>query len=246
VPSRGPDPGQLLYLDAKDVTLKTQPFDDTQVKTVGNPTTIVGPVGIFSTSYPFFSASANGVLVYRGGASVLSRATWFNRQGKPLGEITEPETFSGLSISPDEKQVAASLVKSNGWANLWLFDSKGLRPKNKFTYGPDGNLNPIWSPEGNYIVFASLPRDLIRGEKGVFSLYQKPLNGSKEKEILKSSENLFPTSWSRDGRFLLYHEYDPRTLKSKLWVLSMEGDRKAEKFLNTESNEIDGHFSRDG
>jgi eukaryotic-like serine/threonine-protein kinase len=242
VPSQGSDLGQLLYVDVRDGTLKAQAFDDKQLKLAGIPATIADQIGFFETHYPFFSASANGVLVYRGGGdNVLSRATWFDRQGKQLGPITEPASFCGLSISPNEKQVAASLVTSAVGQDLYLYDSMDInKPKNIFAYG--SIINPIWSPDSNHIVFS-----LLHESRGIGALYQKPVNGSKKEELLwKSSENLFPTSWSRDGRFLLYQEYDPRTLKSKLWVLSMEGDHKPKQFLNTEYNEIDGHFSPNG
>ena len=56
--------------------------------------------------------------------------------------------------------------------------------------------------------------------------------------------------WSRDGRFLLYSEIDPKT-KSDLWVLPMTpekaGDaRKPAPYLKTEFNEGEGRFSPDG
>ena len=43
-----------------------------------------------------------------------------------------------------------------------------------------------------------------------FNLYQKPVSGVKDEEVLlKSSEDKYATSWSRDGRFLLYTVVEP-------------------------------------
>ena len=67
-----------------------------------------------------------------------------------------------------------------------------------------------------------------------------------EELLLKSSEDKLPTSWSRDGRFLLYTTSDPKTRKSGLWVLPLEGDKKPFPFLRTEFNNEDGQFSPDG
>jgi dipeptidyl aminopeptidase/acylaminoacyl peptidase len=53
------------------------------------------------------------------------------------------------------------------------------------------------------------------------------------------------TSWSRDGRFLLYTVDTPET-KSDLWVLPLPGDRKPIPFLRTAFNEGSGQFSPDG
>lgn len=101
-------------------------------------------------------------------------------------------------------------------------------------------MRGIWSPDGSRIAFASNPN-------GVYDLYQKLASGVKDEELLlKSSENKFPTSWSRDGRFLLYEAEDQKTKKEDLWVLPLEGDKKPFPFLQTEFNEVDGLFSPDG
>jgi eukaryotic-like serine/threonine-protein kinase len=63
--------------------------------------------------------------------------------------------------------------------------------------------------------------------------------------LVKSSENKLPTSWSRDGRFLLYSATDPK-MKGDLWVLPLGGDKKPVPFLRTEFDEREGHFSPDG
>jgi Tol biopolymer transport system component len=77
-------------------------------------------------------------------------------------------------------------------------------------------------------------------------LYQKPADGSgEERLLLKSEEDKAPTSWSRDGRFLLYTNLDPK-MREDLWVLPLQGDRKPIPFLRTESREGNGRFSPDG
>ena len=52
------------------------------------------------------------------------------------------------------------------------------------------------------------------------------------------------TSWSRDGRFLLYTVV-PSKGKGEIWVLPMEGDRKPVAFLATRFNESQAQFSPD-
>jgi eukaryotic-like serine/threonine-protein kinase len=56
-----------------------------------------------------------------------------------------------------------------------------------------------------------------------------------------------PTQWSRDGRFIVYVENDPKN-KLDLWVLPTEGaaaERKPIPFLRTEFNELLGQLSPD-
>jgi Tol biopolymer transport system component len=66
--------------------------------------------------------------------------------------------------------------------------------------------------------------------------------------LLKSRENKFPASWSRDGRFVLYSEWYKKG-RTSTWVLPMEGARKPVPLLSSSSGEFDilgAHFSPDG
>src|SRR3954454_16037199 len=71
---------------------------------LGQPVPVAQQVGSLFLSGSF-SASQNGVLAYRGGKSAtpISRLSWFDRQGKELGDAGEPGTYSysDLALSPD-------------------------------------------------------------------------------------------------------------------------------------------------
>src|SRR5262249_24567931 len=56
-----------------------------------------------------------------------------------------------------------------------------------------------------------------------------------------------PTDWSRDGRFIIYTETDPKT-KDDVWVLPMGGSGEAKPYpvVHTEAHEKDGTLSPDG
>ncbi len=54
-----------------------------------------------------------------------------------------------------------------------------------------------------------------------------------------------PSHWSRDGRFIIYQQTDPKT-KRDVWVLPVTGDRKPFAFLQTPANEEEGRLSPDG
>jgi Tol biopolymer transport system component len=123
-------------------------------------------------------------------------------------------------------------------SNLWLLDLD-LSTSRRFTFGSGRDADPVWSPDGSRIVFSS-KRD------GRYYLCRKPVSGVQDEEVLlKSSDDEWPESWSRDGRFLLYGAENPKT-KSDIWVLPMEGDRKPAPFLVTEFEETHARFSPDG
>jgi Tol biopolymer transport system component len=62
---------------------------------------------------------------------------------------------------------------------------------------------------------------------------------------VESAQDKSVSDWSHDGRFLLYHSYDPQT-SWDLWVLPIEGDRKPFVFLKTNFDERRAMFSPDG
>ncbi len=236
VPSSNPNAGQLLFL-TDNGTLMEQPFDPRRLKFTGQPVRVAQQVGI-GGSTGLFSASANGVLAYRtrgGGTYQLAR---YDRQGKALDTVGEPASYIDLAPSPGGSTAAVARTDSRGnWA-LWIVDfSRGT--STRFTFGSADSLQPIWSPDGSRIFFASDPN-------GKYDLYQKRSSGASGEELLlESNESKFPTDASRDGRFLLYQSLDPKT-SYDIWVLPLLGNRKPFPFLSTNFNETDAHFSPDG
>jgi Tol biopolymer transport system component/tRNA A-37 threonylcarbamoyl transferase component Bud32 len=240
VPPSGLSPGQLLFV--RDGTLMAQPFDDRRLELAGRPVAVAEQLDTFFT-FAFFSVSANGMLIYRSGAGHdLSQLTWLDWHGKHLGTVGEPGVYDSVALSPDGTRAAVTHFDGD----IWLMDlARGV--STRFTFGQGSSNSPVWSPDGTRIVFAS-DRD-----GGVFNLYQKFASGAKDEQLLlKTPANKTPTSWSRDGRFLLYNAQNPKT-GNDVWVLplDMDGRKAAEPkpFLRTEPQQppasFDARFSPD-
>jgi Tol biopolymer transport system component len=165
--------------------------------------------------------------------------TWYDREGKSLGIAREPGDYQNPALSPDGRQLAVTKGRPLDTAtNIWLLDfARGA--STRLTFGSLAENSPVWAPDGSRIVFSS-------NRDGPFDLYQKPASGGKGEEVLfKSSADKAATSWSPDGRFLLYSVRNPKT-KSDIWVLPLFGDRKPVPFLETEFDESGAQFSPDG
>jgi serine/threonine-protein kinase len=169
-------------------------------------------------------------------ALVQSQPTWFDRQGTVLGTVGEPGAYVTFSLSPDGTRVAFERLNAQRNTDIWLHEfARGVSAR--FTRDPGRNSAPVWSPDGNRIAFAL-------GDQ--HNLQAKASNGAGNKESLSQSARGYPTSWSRDGRFLLFYgaSDDPKKLNG-LSVLPLDS-RKPSAVLNTESNERGAQFSPDG
>jgi eukaryotic-like serine/threonine-protein kinase len=231
--------GYLLYL--RDGALLAQPFDTRRLETMGDGFPIAEQVQYIPVlGRGIFSVSENGVLAYQTGSATDNlQLTWFDRSGKRLSALDDLAPNANPKLSPDGKKLAVVITDpQTGRPDIWLYDlARGT--KTRFTFDPAGERDPIWSPDGNRIVFTS-------NRTGHFDLYQKAASGAGSEELLLASNlDKTPTSFSPDGRFLLYSALDPKT-RADLWVLPLKGDRKPLPFLQTQFTESFGQYSPDG
>jgi Tol biopolymer transport system component len=223
--------GWLLWVRAG--TLVAQRLDLAQAALTGDPVTLAdGPAAV--------SVGATGLVAYRTGTGGQTggqtQLAWVDRSGTARGTVGDPEhNLRDPRVSPDGRRVVVRrTLQGNG--DIWLLD--GART-GRVTFDAADDYDPLWSPDGTRIVFRSL-------RTGVGDLYQKLTSGAGAEERLVASGQLkIPTSWSADGRFLLYHSADPQR-NADLWVVSMVGDRTPSVFLKTPFREAYGAFSPDG
>jgi serine/threonine protein kinase len=238
-PSSDSSPGQLLFLRSE--TLLAQAFDPTRLQLSGEPKQVAAPVGSY-LAYGFFSISANGILVYQTRGQDF-QLTWLDRQGNVISRVSESGPYTSLAVSADGTRAMVSRndhTEGASFWNLWLLDlSRGT--SKRFTSAVGSNNYPVWSPDGSRVVFASSRG----GGTAALDLYQKLASGAKDEDVLlRSSETKIPTSWSRDGRFLLYTVADQKT-RNDIWVLAMEGNHRRTRLLGTEFSESQAQFSPD-
>jgi Tol biopolymer transport system component/tRNA A-37 threonylcarbamoyl transferase component Bud32 len=228
--------GYLLYVRQK--TLFAQPFDLAKLALRDEPITLAESVqedpGFFTA---IFSASQSGTLAYQpaGAATGLTRLVWFDRAGKLLEALEESADYWDPHISPDGRRVVF-VVGDPG--DAWSYDF-ARKARTRLTFAPAAESSPVWSPDGSRIVFSS-------ARSGGGDIYAKPVSGRSSDELLVSS-NLWktPTSFSRDGRLVLYDVATGSTARRDIWILSLS-DRKASPLLATSFDEGEGAFSPDG
>jgi Tol biopolymer transport system component len=229
-------PGYLLFV--RQGTLMAQSFDDSRTELVGEAFPVAEQVRYApATGVAAFSISQNGALAYRTGTT-NAQVTWFDRSGRLLQSFADPADYRDLSLSPDDTRVVLHRHEAQGGGGLWLLDWK-RGTSSRFTFNSHEDRS-IWSPDGARIVFASERDGIIR------HLYQNVASGAGQLELLfKSDTTKEPTSWSSDGRFIVYENVDPKT-GNDILVLSLFGDRKPIPFLQTQFSEGQGQLSPNG
>ncbi len=229
------DNGWLLRAQGK--ALVAQRLDLDRSALVGDPVMLADLVqdsGPSSTAG--WSVAAPGLLAYRPGTLRQRQLTWVDRSGTVQGTVGEPDdSLIQPRVSPDGRRVAVSRTVG-GNADLWLLDGARM---SRLTFDPSLEVSPVWSPDGTRIVFGS-------ARTGALDLYQTRTNGSGgEERIVASDLAMAPSSWSPDGRFLLYTHIDPQSY-TDLWVVPMAGDHTPSVFLQTPFREANCAFSPDG
>jgi eukaryotic-like serine/threonine-protein kinase len=237
-PSANGGPGHLIFL--RESTLMAQPFDPVRLQLSGEPAAIAEGVDSFTgANYGLFSVSDTGVLVYRTGAGSKLVTSWFEQNGKPAGTLGEPGEYANPAVSPDGMRIAVA-AGALGSRDIWILDV-ARNSSTRFTFDPANDDNPVWSPDGKNVVFSS-------NRKGEAKLYIKPADGSGEERLL-TDQSGEASSWSKDGRFLLFTSNSQKT-GTDLWVLPNpglgSGDAKPMPLLATQFSEQNAQVSPDG
>jgi hypothetical protein len=212
-------------------------FDVDRLALAGEPEPIAEQVGS-QGALGLFAVSPQ-VLAYRNGRSVTgginNQLTWLDRAGQPAGRLGDPGPYESAFISPDFTHVATTFMAIEN-RDVVTFDIERGLPV-RFTSGPEIESNPVWSPDGQQVVFRS-------GSGGQIGFRRRRSDGSeRDEELLVSPEQKFATAWH--GDFLLYQVTDSNT-KDDIWLLPLTGDRNPVEVLRTPFNEANASIAPDG
>jgi len=233
------DNGYVLFGHEK--ALMAQPFDSRTLRLAGEPITVAGQIAtIVNSVYRNFSASGNGVLIFDPEPNRQQKhALWVDRAGRTIKTLKQLADMRVARIAPDGRRfVAANYDLPTNNFDLWLSDVTGGNTV-RFTFDPGNDGFPVWSPDASRIAWAA-----SRGES--FQLYEKAVNhAGQETPLLQSNHNQVPTDWSRDGRYIIYRQSDPKT-NIDIWALPLFDRQNPFPLVQSAANESGGVLSPDG
>jgi len=148
--------------------------------------------------------------------------------------VGEPAVYSNVDLAPNGKSVAVDKTDTgNQNADVWIYELQGESTK-RVTFDPAIDAMPVWSPDGTRVVFSC-------SRKKTCDIYMKTTDGAQEEKAIEETpaQDKYPSSWSRDGKFILY------TRETELCFLTVP-DWKSQLFLKAPSAVKNGQFSPDG
>jgi len=225
--------GHLMFV--RGGNLMSQSFDEKKLTLAGNPVPIAEQVRSDGRGAAAFLLSNEGKLIFARGQGTALDLAWYDRSGKK-GDIIDSGTFQDAHISPDGKKVSAARVDAGGHLEIYIYDLvRGT--KSQFSFSQSRDDDPVWSPDGNTIVFDS-------ARNGKIDLYTRPANGARQEELLYHDDlDKYPISWSSDGKYVAYEAITNGHID--IWVMPMFGDRKPHAFLQEKYNTRYAAFSPD-
>jgi serine/threonine-protein kinase len=231
--------GHLVYINRG--TLFAVPFDLDTLAVRGTPSAVLEQVAYsVATGSAQLDFSQTGTLVYRNGRAGggLVTVQWLDGAGKTQPLLEKPNIYERPRLSPDGQRLALA-VAEGGNQDIWVYEWQ-RDAMTRLTFGGGLNSQPVWSPDGRYIVFQAM---------GGMS-WTRADGGDKPQALTQSKNIQSPWSFTADGKRLAFQEVIGSG--DVLWTIPLESDGpglragKPEVFLQTPFDQRFPTFSPDG
>jgi serine/threonine-protein kinase len=201
--------GHLLYhaITVREGEIHAVPFDAKTLSLRGTPVAVVDSVfRAQNGGAAYYAVAQNGTLIFTPGgyARTLVRV---DRHGRRTPLTDDHRGFRSPAISPDGLKVAVTIDPRP--SKLWVYD---IARRSGIPVATEGhNLSPVWTPDGRRVTYTSNSE-----------IFWRPADASAPAErLLERRGAQYATSWSGDGRLLLFNDVQVGTNQADIWVLPL-------------------------
>ena len=192
--------GHLVY--AFGATVMAVSFDPASLTIKGRPVPLLEglwqtPTATAVGGAAHFALSSEGTLAYISSAGVTAaRRTlvWVDRQGREERfEEAPPRAYIYMRLAPDGTRLALDIQDDDGDRNVWVLElPRG--PLTQLTFEPTSDRQPVWTPNGERLIFSS---DRTGLANLVWQAASRP--GTAEPLIPRQERSMFAQTMSPDG-----------------------------------------------
>jgi eukaryotic-like serine/threonine-protein kinase len=225
-------PGVIVF--ARDGRLFGQRFDDENLALLGEPTQLADRIGSY-LDFAYFAASPT-TLVYRA-PDPPSQLTWFNREGREVGRVGDPQHIAGLALAPsdDRALVARHAPQSVVDQDLWLFDFRSLTLPRRLTFAPTLEFWPVWVGDNQFVYGAG------GGPAGV---YRQAIDGDRRLLFTANGEG-FPTSAVPTADAFVFTTFRRPGKGADIWMWAAAGPPEGTPLVEHEFDQTQAQLSPD-
>jgi serine/threonine protein kinase len=228
--------GFILFV--QDNNLMALPFDDKVLEVKGEAKPIAQQVS-FSGNAEAFGMSDNGTLLYHSSnTNATSQFVWVDREGKELSKVGAIGNYLDANLSPDETKLVYAMQETGSSDNdIWVYDLI-RNVATKFTFDAQNEVWPIWSPDGETILYAS-------NKNGSYDIFEKDITGVEEQRLVyrNDSGQVGPGTFTPDGERLFFTYLRGNR---DIGILHLNDSNRVDMFANTSFSEQMAEVSPNG
>ena len=153
----------------------------------------------------------------------------------------KPDVYFNPKVSPDGDRIALTIMDDTGNPNIGILDiARGniIHPIQDLRFV----WSPIWSPISQKIAFTGSLTDIY-----THGIYQMSSSGIGKIEHLHTEAmgQIYPSSFSKDGKFILCRISRPGTSSTNIGMLTIDEDIRWQIFLEDKYIKTTPQFSPD-
>ena len=189
--------GRLMF--SRDDELWIAPFDADKLTLAGEPVPLLSGVEHTADQVAHLDVASDGTMAYLPAGdyeAAVRRLTWIDRGGQQAAVGVEARPFVGAALSPDGSRIALA-IREQGDTDIWIA-TPSRQTVTQLTAEQANETRPVWSPDGQAIVFQS--------DRAGTGIYRRDAQGAGQPERLteqgvplEGSHSLTP-----DGRAILF------------------------------------------